>query len=191
MDHNQIKMIYQALSILPQMEVAMRITGEMPQGESVFLEKSKKSKRKSDGLSEEKNLVKNLKIVTSKPDKIYELFEDEDYVLNLDIKRINWSKSNQAFRAYCPKFNKPKDENWVAILGLYSDEDTSELLGLKRINSFKMSQNSSLSFRTPAVNENNKTEQFAMTLFLMSDVYLGLDQQYELKFKLKKKIGFY
>jgi len=71
----------------------------------------------------------------------------------------------------------------VAILGTSSkDSLNSELISLKRISNFKMAQNSSLAFKTPRIL--NETKEFAVTLFFMSDVYLGLDQQFEIKFKL-------
>jgi hypothetical protein len=180
MDKNQIRMIYQVLKMLPQIEIGLKVTGSMPSGASILQD----SKRVKAG---EKSTVKFVRIETNSPDKVYELYEEEDYVLSLDMKRVNCNKTDlNGFKAYCPKFAKPKDENWVAILGLYSDQEQSELLGLKRISSLKMVQRSSLSFRTPRI-EKRGGEIFAVSLYFMSDVYLGLDQQFELKFRLKRK----
>lgn len=181
-DTNQIKMIYQNLSILPKIEISLKINGPMPFGELV-LKNGAKAKKANEN-KEDINKVKSLKLDAMNPGKVYELFEDEDYVLNLDMRRINRSKSQNGFKAYCAKYHKPKDENWVAILGVHSEDEFSELIGLKRINNFKLSQNSNLSFKTPTIKEMNR---FDLTLFFMSDAYLGLDQQFEIKFKLRKK----
>ena len=182
MDNNQIRMIYQNLSVLPKIEISLKVNGPMPFGDAVAKNgmKSKKSSEKTN----DTNKIKSLKIDTMNNPKVYELFEDEDYVLNLDMRRINKTKSLNGFKAYCAKYHKPKDENWVAILGLHSEDEYSELIGLKRINNFKMNQNSNLSFKTPLLKDSSR---FDLTLFFMSDAYLGLDQQFELKFKLRKK----
>lgn len=180
MDKNQIRMIYQVLRMLPQVEIGLKVTGAMPSGESLF----KGGKGKSAG---DKSAVRFVRVDTNNPDKVYDLYEDEDYVLSLDMRRVNCNRSdNNGFKAYCPKFAKPKDENWVAILGLYSEGEESELLGLKRITGLKMSQRSTLSFKTPKIEKQNQ-QQFAVSLFFMSDVYLGLDQQFEMQFKLKRR----
>ncbi len=99
LDLNQIRMIYQTLKILPQIELDLSITGPMP----------------SAGVSTN---VKRILIDGLNPEKEYELFEEEDYVLNLNIRRISKAKGSHdqkggSFRAYCPKMHKSKDENWV------------------------------------------------------------------------------
>jgi hypothetical protein len=75
--------------------------------------------------------------------------------------------------AYLPRFPKPKDEQWWLILG---DEETGELLALKRI-SFRRRMSTKLAFGTPEDAGRQK-----MALYLMSDSYIGVDQQYELEY---------
>ena len=111
MDSNQIRMIYQTLKILPQIELDMKVTGPMPSmGDEAKADRKQKTTSPSN--------VKRIKVDSLDPQKYYELYEDEDYVLNLDIRRINKQKNNQGQkatgRAYCPKMQKPKDENWVS-----------------------------------------------------------------------------
>ena len=72
-----------------------------------------------------------------------------------------------------PKYPKPQDEGWVFVIG---DSDSNELHALKRVGVFhKDSTNVSLVFYTP-----EKVGRKIYTLYVMSDSYLGLDQQYEL-----------
>ena len=172
LDRNQIREIYQAVSALPQIEVKVSVCGET-------IDKKSKSLENIDFKNEE---------------KVYTLQEDEDYILKVDLAKINKSsqlgKRGRDSKAYAPKYPKPKDENWVIILGANCHTETAEeLVGLKRINNLQSRQMTNLSFRTPMVKEQvSKAGQlYTITVFLMSDVYLGLDQQYELKFNLTTK----
>jgi len=111
MDSNQIRMIYQTLKMLPQIELDMKITGLMPStADEVKSDKKQKTTSPAN--------IKRITVDTLDPEKYYELYEDEDYVLNLDIRRINKQRNSQGQkvtgRAYCPKMQKPKDENWVS-----------------------------------------------------------------------------
>jgi len=172
LDKNQIRDIYKIASSLPQIELIMNLNGNFP------ADKVNKQIR-IDHLKDDND------------EKIYQLYENEEYVFKIDMKRIGMAKRQQRdFKAYAPKYPKPKDENWILILGSNSrNELANELVGLKRINNFKMSQNTNISFKTPKLEDLTDTTNngiFELTLFFMSDVYIGLDQQFEFKFKLKK-----
>ena len=68
--------------------------------------------------------------------------------------------------------SKPKDESWILVLG---NSDTGELVCVKRVNQVIRSQTTvSLSFVT-----SHALERQRLTLYLLSDGYLGLDQQYD------------
>ena len=68
--------------------------------------------------------------------------------------------------------SKPKDESWVLILG---NTDTGELICLKRFNgAIRANTRVSLSFVT-----SNQIGRQRLTLYFLSDGYLGLDQQYD------------
>ena len=75
---------------------------------------------------------------------------------------------------YLFRFPKPKDEGWFLVLGCVED---NELLALRRVGSFSRNRrsNQTLTFFTP-----QKTGRVIYTLFVMSDAYLGLDQQYDI-----------
>ena len=177
-DKFQIREIYQTAMNLPQIEVYLSVTGQSLTGGDKPQSKEK--------CNEDAKMNKTFEIDTRDEQRVYDLLENEDYVLNLDLKRVNKFLSKKGeFKAYAPKYPKAKDENWVIILGANcANEASSELLGLKRLNSVKTKSNSHLVFKTPSIKSSNG--DFQMTLFLMSDVYLGLDQQFELNFKLFK-----
>ena len=183
LDKNQIRDVYQVLSQLPQIELEIRLNGDMPAGE-VIQRKTGKKETNPDGSDK---CSKNLRIDLLNEKKIYDLYENEDYVIHLDLKRLHRARNEQGFKAYAPKYPKSKDENWIFVLGLNYSAESSELIGLKRLNSFKMAQKSYLAFKTPSIESNSTKNKFELTLYLMSDVYLGLDQQYELNFNLKSK----
>ena len=92
---------------------------------------------------------------------------DNKYKLFISIFKAHDGK------AFSPKFPKPKDEGWMFVIG---DSDSNELHALKRVGIVhKSDTNVSLVFFTP---ENTGRKIF--TLYVMSDSYLGLDQQYEI-----------
>ena len=74
-------------------------------------------------------------------------------------------------------FSKPKDEGWFFVLG---ESDVNDLLALKRVTFARREQTTVfLSFYTP-----EDTGRKIYSLFLLSDSYLGLDQQYEINFEV-------
>ena len=75
-------------------------------------------------------------------------------------------------KAYAPKFPKAKDEGWWLVLG---EVDSRELLALKRIGFIRGRTRSSLAFSAP-----EEPCRKIYTLYLISDCYLGLDQQFDL-----------
>lgn len=171
---------FKVLAMLPQIDTKMTITGDLP------------GARKSLNNDADKGKVSKVKIDMSSETRAYSLFEDEEYVLSLDLTRANrtWSKGGRFNgKAYTPKYTKPKDENWVLILGenTRADDLTSQLVGLKRVTSLKRQQSTNLVFKTPLIDENRSASQYVLSVYLLSDVYLGLDQQFDINFKLIKK----
>ena len=93
------------------------------------------------------------------------------------------------------RFPKPKDEGWFILLG---DLETQDLLALKRLGSLRRgnTNNHQLTFTTPYINQpevmghhlgsltSSYTKRIILTLYLISDAYIGLDQQYELRLEV-------
>merc|ERR550539_507179 len=78
-------------------------------------------------------------------------------------------------RAFAPKFPKPKDEGWFLVLGSVEE---NELLALKRAGLPKGGGGGAqhqVTFFTPET-----PGRVVYTLYIMSDAYLGLDQEYDL-----------
>ncbi|XP_048883103.1 activating signal cointegrator 1 complex subunit 3 [Brienomyrus brachyistius] len=99
---------------------------------------------------------------------------DQEYVLQVNLRRINigQQKRKQDSKATAPRFPKPKDEGWFLVLG---EIDRRELLAVKRVGYVRNQSSASIAFFTP-----EKTGRCIYTLYLMSDSYLGLDQQYDI-----------
>ena len=75
-------------------------------------------------------------------------------------------------KAHTPRFTKPKDEGWFFVLG---EVETKEVIALKRVGYIRYRSKVQLAFYTPET-----PGRSIYTLYMMSDSYLGLDQQYDL-----------
>ena len=84
-------------------------------------------------------------------------------------QRRNVLKGN---RAETPRFPKSKDEGWWVVLG---EKKTRSLISMKHISSVRKVSYTSLAFTAPT-----KPGHHTLRLFLMSDSYIGLDQQYDI-----------
>ncbi|KYQ56449.1 Activating signal cointegrator 1 complex subunit 3 [Trachymyrmex zeteki] len=95
---------------------------------------------------------------------------NEEYTLTIGLKRMNNSKT---LKAHCPMFLKGKDESWFLILG---DIPNKELWALKRVSGINNQQRyHQLQFTAP-----NSLGTAKLTFYLISDCYIGLDQQYSI-----------
>ncbi|XP_034181076.1 activating signal cointegrator 1 complex subunit obelus [Osmia lignaria lignaria] len=99
------------------------------------------------------------------------IHKDQDYILNIGMRRKN--KSNN-LKAHCSMFQKGKDEGWFIVLGSIQSR---ELLALKRVSGISGERKChQLQFTAPS--DLGKT---TLTFYLMSDCYIGLDQQYNVQ----------
>lgn len=98
---------------------------------------------------------------------------DQEYVLQVSLRRLNLGQQRrrQDSKAQAPRFPKAKDEGWFLVLG---EVDRRELLAVKRLGYVRNHTAVSMAFYTP-----ERTGKCIYTLYLMSDSYLGLDQQYD------------
>ncbi|KRY35927.1 Activating signal cointegrator 1 complex subunit 3 [Trichinella spiralis] len=92
----------------------------------------------------------------------------EECVLCVELQSLNLRQDS---RAYAPKFPKAKHESWFLVLGCI---DSGEILALRRVASFLSQTIVNLSFTAPKT-----VGRCICTLYLMSDSYIGLDQQYD------------
>jgi activating signal cointegrator complex subunit 3 len=90
---------------------------------------------------------------------------DSDLLIHVALKKENYRKNSNA---YTPRFPKIKQEGWYLIAG---KEETNEIYALKRM-SFQNRGHLKTKITIPA-----KAREGGYVLFLLSDTYLGLDQQ--------------
>uniref|UniRef100_A0A8C4PYW3 SEC63 domain-containing protein n=1 Tax=Eptatretus burgeri TaxID=7764 RepID=A0A8C4PYW3_EPTBU len=101
------------------------------------------------------------------------LLPGQEHVLVINIQRKQLARSRFDGKGQAPRFPKQKDEGWILMLGL---RDSRELVALKRIGALRGGRGSvTLSFSTPKT-----VGRCIYTVYVMSDSYLGLDQQYDL-----------
>ena len=112
---------------------------------------------------------------------------ETDYIFNLNLLRKGTTETNNS-KAITPKFPKQKDEGWFLIVG---EIETGELIALKRIPFINNKQqqhkrgnqlNQKLEFTSPS-----KLGRMIYTIYLLSDSYIGLDQQYDVYLEVVSK----
>ncbi|CAG0885534.1 unnamed protein product [Cyprideis torosa] len=92
------------------------------------------------------------------------------------IGRIVATHAGGGRRCHAPKFPKFKDEGWFLAIG---QRETREILALKRAVGRKGMQTETLTCWTP-----QETGRLIYTFYLMSDCYLGIDQQFDLHLEI-------
>lgn len=96
---------------------------------------------------------------------------DQEYTLMVQLERVNRARD---LKVHSPRFPRGKDEGWFLTLG---NIESGELMALKRVSAIKGSGKcQQLTFFTPKT-----TGRLIITLYVLSDCYLGLDQQYDLQ----------
>ncbi|KAI4494071.1 hypothetical protein M0802_009225 [Mischocyttarus mexicanus] len=103
--------------------------------------------------------------------QVIDLRENEEYTLIIKMKRKNHSNT---LKAHCPMFQKGKDEGWFLVLG---DISKRELWALRRVNGINDHHRIyQLQFTAP-----RNIGSMKLTFYLISDCYIGLDQQYDIQ----------
>ncbi|CAG4955228.1 unnamed protein product [Parnassius apollo] len=97
------------------------------------------------------------------------LHAEQEYTLLIDMQRRGGNPNN----VLCPRFPRGKNEGWFITLGTV---EHGELHALKRVPPKGTAQ---VTFYTPA-----HRGRIIYTVYIFSDSYLGLDQQYDLQFEL-------
>ena len=82
-----------------------------------------------------------------------------EVTISITMRRVN-RLGKEGVKVHAPKYQKPKDEGWVVVVG---NPDTRELAALKRFHNLQ-----------PVVSPLEVGRMF-YTLYIMSDSYQGLD----------------
>ena len=94
--------------------------------------------------------------------------------VRLDVTLERRNKAPAKGKAFAPRFPKAREEGWWLVAG---DPATNELFALKRVAPFPR-RSPTFSLALPALDSLGRPTARAV-LFLVSDVYLGLDQEHE------------
>ncbi|KAJ2954701.1 hypothetical protein O0L34_g3002 [Tuta absoluta] len=103
-----------------------------------------------------------------KRDEWIPVHADQEYVLILEMRRRGANKNT----VYCPRFPRSKNEGWFVTLGIV---EHGELSALKRVNR----GTTQITFYPPS-----ETGRIIYTVYILSDSYMGLDQQYDLQLEV-------
>merc|ERR1712194_911165 len=93
----------------------------------------------------------------------------EDGEISVKLERLN----KGSIKVHAPRAPKPMEEGWWLVLGM-EDEEGTELLALKRVR-FSSSTSTKLTFAAL-----DDPTEVTLILYLVSDAYLGLDQEYSI-----------
>ncbi|XP_078001399.1 activating signal cointegrator 1 complex subunit 3-like [Glandiceps talaboti] len=151
----EITDIWEVVCKLPRMDVRIHLSGWWSDSEG----------------QQDKPLHTALQSGVRKNEDFTSVHADQEYVLHVDLVRLNRAESRKDKRVHAPRFPKVKDEGWWLVLG---DIENKELLALKRVGRVYGRSSSTLAFSTP-----ENTGRVIYTVYLMSDSYMGLDQQYD------------
>lgn len=150
---NQVEEIWEVIQKLPVIDIRLHVKGWW-----------------ADSNQEEKKKVEGAIKGFPQDDQYITVHADQEYVLEIDLTRISSRRHKLDQKAYSPRFPKAKTEGWFIVLG---DIENKELLALKRVGFVQSRSTVQLSFYTP-----ENPGRAIYSLYVMSDSYLGLDQQY-------------
>ena len=101
--------------------------------------------------------------------------QERQTTVTVSLTRRN-RPGKEGLRVHSPKFPKPKDEAWILVIG---NPQTRELVALKRVGGVRSSVKHSL------VLSPDQAGRLDLALYIMSDCYLGLDQQFSLPLQVE------
>ncbi|KAK2162771.1 hypothetical protein LSH36_92g06010 [Paralvinella palmiformis] len=152
MSEKQIDELYDVLGRLPLIQISLSLMEQDESGKSAAQQIRQRTTRSSR-------------------DAWIPVQADQEYVLRVNMMRMNKTQQRRESKAFAPKFPKPKDEGWIFVLG---EVETREVIALKRVAHVRQRSSVPVSFCTPEVEG-----RVIYTLYVMSDCYLGLDQQFD------------
>ncbi|KAK3097620.1 hypothetical protein FSP39_011463 [Pinctada imbricata] len=158
MNRTHLDQLYQVICRLPQIQLSVTVKGWWEEG---------------GGQQESKEINLSSKGGVRPESDWIPVHADQEYVVEVNLQRINKSRKSDS-KAFTPRFPKPKDEGWFLIIG---DIESREVIALKRVSYVRHTSKQQLAIYTP-----ENTGRVIYTIYLMSDSYIGLDQQYDICF---------
>ena len=113
--------------------------------------------------------------------------EATEVAIEVRLRRVEGrgKKTDAAPRAVCPLYPKIKQEGWWVVVG---DRETNELLALRRV-AFGSEARARLTFSHKKASDADARVAKRPVAFLVSDCYVGLDQEVELSAILDARGG--
>ena len=158
----QLKDVAQVCNRYPNIEVGFTLSSE--EGEIKLIENSKNNNKEDEDEEEEDK------------EKHYEVIKTSNIIVNVTLEReFDGDIVPPIHSLYFPK---EKIEGWWVLIG---DSKSNQLLAIKKVN-FQKNTKVKLDLNTPPNGEHN------LTLYLMSDSWIGCDQEYPLKLSVQGEI---
>merc|ERR1711879_591193 len=102
----------------------------------------------------------------------------EREAMDEDEEEIDVHKAIKIPMVHCPLYPKEKVETWFLVIG---DPKNNKLLRVKRFYMQRLLVSFKLTFEAPS-----KVGDYQYTLYLMSDSYIGCDQEFKINFTVKE-----
>ncbi|XP_076373679.1 activating signal cointegrator 1 complex subunit obelus isoform X2 [Tachypleus tridentatus] len=155
LNENKIEQVFQTLIQLPVLHVTMKIKGWWMENKE----------------EERTILIEQFCRGVQLDNHWIQVHAGQEYILNVKFLQGNRIKKKDT-KALAPRFPKQKDEGWFLVLG---DIENQELIAMKRIGFISKYSSHQLMFHTP-----ESPGHVIYTVFILSDCYVGLDQQYDI-----------
>jgi pre-mRNA-splicing helicase BRR2 len=94
----------------------------------------------------------------------------DNVTVQVTLERDMTNLPSEVGPVHAPRYPKPKEEGWWLVIG---DSSTNQLLAIKRV---ALQKRARVKLEFTAASEAGRKEYM---IYLMSDYYLGRDQEYE------------
>uniref|UniRef100_A0A914P3C1 Helicase C-terminal domain-containing protein n=1 Tax=Panagrolaimus davidi TaxID=227884 RepID=A0A914P3C1_9BILA len=94
------------------------------------------------------------------------------YKLRLKIQMLGPNKVT-----FAPRFHKEKTASWIILIG---NKETNKIHGFTKCSPIEGSRDLRINFTSPSMPGN-----YTLTVFILSDSYLGIDQEYAIRCKVQ------
>ncbi len=94
----------------------------------------------------------------------------DNVTVQVTLERDMTNLPSEVGPVHAPRYPKPKEEGWWLVIG---DSSTNQLLAIKRV---ALQKRARVKLEFTAASEAGRKEYM---IYLMSDSYLGCDQEYE------------
>ncbi|CAJ0834499.1 14079_t:CDS:10, partial [Entrophospora sp. SA101] len=109
------------------------------------------------------------------------IIANEEFTFIVSLIRTN-NNSNYDGKVYAPHFPKQQYESWYLLIG---EPSTDKIVSMKRINNMRNDVSGDRHKVQMKLTAPEKEGKYIYTIFLISDGYMGIDQQYNVEITVK------